>query len=347
MRKIQIAVCDADSSYGERLSMWISREKEDRFYVSCFSTPEALLKYGGKKDFDIVLLGRGFWNDERIGRMREDGAGKEALWLCLQDPLSLDKFPDWGEGIPVLEKYQPAPRMVREILSYYREGSKGQAEIFGKREVVGVYSPSHSIWQAPFSLTLAQELSRKEKTLYVSFQECAGFREWFSEDYQCDLMDAMYLCLANEDRVEDCIGSIAYTLDGVDYIPPADDGACLGEVSKEDYRKFVGLLGEKSGYEVVVLDFGMMVPGFFDLLGSCSRAYILSEDGELQGGPLSQFRQMLDSREIPDAEGKFRYLRLPAFAEKSRSGGSLMQQWSWGTVGDYTRSMMGVQGGED
>ncbi len=346
MKKISVAVCDADKAYGERLGAWLSLERKGRLAGASFSSPGLFLEGAREEKPDIVLLGPGFWGEEEV-REAKEAWGKGTLWLRLHDGLSKEKAPEWAKGLPAVEKYQPAPRLAREILAQFQEAGDARETFAARKEMIGVYSPGHSAWQTPFALTLAQALGRKERTLYVSFQECAGFCGWFGEEYQRDLLDVMYLCLENEGRAEECIGSAAYTMEGVDYIPPAEDGVCLGEISRQDYQRFVRLLAEKSGYDVVILDFGMMLPGFFGLLGECSKAYILTEGGELSDGPLQQFKRMAKRQGVEEAEGKLDYLMLPPLAEGAGCGETWMQRWAWGELGDYARRLTGVQSGTD
>lgn len=363
MKKISIAICDSGQSYGERLGEWISLEKKDRLTGCCFSSPESFLEYQKQQEPDIVLLGNGFCENSEIRKQlhvidetaceknimeESDDVGKKALWLYLHDPMGKENVPEIIRNLPTVEKYQPASKLVREIFSYYQNYRKAEQEtVTAQWEMIGVYSPGHSIWQTPFALTLAQTLGKKERVLYVNFKECAGFREWFHEEYQRDLLDVMYLCLTNEVNVADCISSAVYTMEGFDYVPPAEDGICLSEISRKDYKRFIRLLGEKSGYNVILLDFGMMLPGFFDLLGECSRVYIPKETGELHEGPQQQFCRIAERQGSFGITEKISYLTLPCLTPGICQGETWMHQWVWGALGDYTRRLLGVQSGTD
>lgn len=146
-----------------------------------------------------------------------------------------------------------------------------------------------------------------------------------------------------EGNISDCIKSAVYTLEGFDYIPPAGDGVCLGQISKQDYIRFFRLLIEKGGYDIVILDFGMMVPGFSEMMGMCSKAYILSDQTGLQEYSLQHFKEMVARQKNWELEQKLSYLSLPSGAVKNCQGEPKMQQWIWGELGDYVRELMGVQ----
>ncbi|MCI9531887.1 MAG: hypothetical protein HFH38_09085 [Lachnospiraceae bacterium] len=353
MKKIVIAVCDADQAYGERLAAWLSQENKERFFGCCFQEAGSFLEYRKVRRPDIVLLGEGFLGSPEVWEQvqGEAGGGLEGqqgtLWIRLYGQGEEGDLPGYKGSLPTLDKYQPVSQMVRDILSLYQAcGVKGEMAPF-RQELIGIYSPGHSIWQTPFALALAQVLGQQERVLYVSLKECAGFSQWFQEEYQKDLLDVMYLCLTGAGAVLDCIGSAAYQMEGFSYIPPAGDSVCLSEVQRQDYLRFVKILAEQSGYDVVILDFGMMVPGFFELLGECSKAYILTEAGELQEGPLHDFAQMAKRQGLPMLADKISYLTLPDMQPMPCQRGQWLQQWMWGSLGDCARRLMGVQGGTD
>lgn len=349
MSKILIAVCDRDGSYGERLGEWISLQRGERLQSVSFSSPECFLEYQNSKKQDIVLLGRGFNSHpkicEEILKGDKDGG---VLWIYLRDDDGGEPIPDCIRELASVEKYQSASGILRDIFSIYqKQGDRLLEETERGKEVIGIYSPQHSIWQTPFALTLAQTIAGKERVLYVNLQECAGFRGWFHEEYEKDLLDVMYLCLSNEVDVAHCVRSALYTIEGVDYIPPAEDGVCLGEICAQDYLKFVELLVQNSGYDVIVLDFGMMIPGFFKLLEACSIVYVATEPGELPEAPLQHFRQMVTRQEDTELRQKLSYLSLPSVHAENCPGTGKMQQWLWGTIGDFSRGLLGVARGTD
>ena len=347
MKKILIAVCDMDGSYGKKLGEWISLQRGERITSVSFSSPECFLEYHNCTKQDIVLLGRGFYDNPQIREEISVNAG-ETLWVYLHDGEDEVQVADSICRLPRVEKYQPAQGILREVFSHYQQCETCVPQgASGEKEIIGVYSPGHSIWQTPFSLTYAQALAQKEKVLYLNFQECAGFQDWFCEEYERDLLDVMYLCLSNEINVAHCVSGASYSMEGIDYIPPARDGVCLGEISSEDYVKFVRLLEKSSGYRIILLDFGMMVPGFFQMLSMCGKVYIVSETGELPKAPLLQFRQMAERQKDAQLEDKLEYLSLPSVNTGACPGTGKMQQWLWGTIGDFSRRLPGVSCGTD
>lgn len=356
MSKIIIAVCDTDGVYAERLGEWISLEHRGELQAMSFCSPECFLENFSIHRPDIILLDQGFLEHVRVRELlkqqkarderKKESWQEDTMWLYLHG----EELADTAHvlGLMAVEKYQPASQILREVFFYYQQwGGRTHAEDGVNKEIIGIYSPGHSIWQTPFALTFAHALTQREKVLYINFKECAGFEGWFQEKYERDLLDVMYLCLSNEVNIMDCVNSALYTLEGVHYIPPAEDGGCLSEVTAQDYIKFVQLLERKSSYDVILLDFGMMIPGFYQLLDLCSRVYITTEHGELHEGPLYQFQQMTERQTNIKSNHKLIYLDLPTINLEICAAADRMQQWLWGSLGDFSRGIAGVQGGTD
>lgn len=346
MRKIMIAVCDTDQAYAERLGEWISW-KVKRNSMEYPIPPWNVIRKGlTARTQTLYCWGNVFLNILKYRRncLKETKRrGRNGTWPSVD--VSLRR----GTGSPVRPRASgsgkiPAciPDSAEDILSLSKLGEKREQEPVAEREIIGIYSPGHSIWQTPFALTFAQALGQKEKVLYVNLKECAGFSGWFQEEYEKDLLDVMYLCLTNEVNVSECVNSALYTMEGIHYIPPAEDGGCLGEISSQDYLNFVRLLAGKSGYDVILLDFGMMIPGFYRILEECSRIYITTEPGEQQEAPLLQFQQMTARQENMKLEKKLVYLSLPAMHQEVCTGTARLQQWIWGVMGDFSRRLAGV-----
>ncbi len=358
MKKVFIAVCDTNGAYGEKLAEWVSLENEGSLQGISFSAPECFLEYFNTQKLDIVLLANGFLESAQMQeflQMKYNGKScfsessrEGTLWVYLHEEGGEAEIPLAAQKFPIVEKYQPASAILREVFSHYQKwNSWNEPKYSIRKEVLGVYSPGHSIWQTPFALTFAHVLGQREKVLYVNFNECAGFRGWFQEEYEKDLLDVMYLCLSNEVNVSHCVKSALYHMNGIHYIPPAEDGGCLGEISPEDYVKFVQLLAAKSSYDIIILDFGMMIPGFFKLLGECSHVYIPTEQGELQEGPLQQFQRMAKRQADTQLDQKLNFLSLPVVGMCDCLATCRLEQWLWGALGDFCRGIAGVQSGTD
>jgi hypothetical protein len=326
LKKINLAICEKQESYRNKLKEFFICKKGDKLQVTTFSDPKAFgLTEEEGLGFDVVLLGLGFEVPKKQ---------KGCLLLRLTEELQ-----DSREGIPILYKYQSGEDMLREIFARYQELGLEEPCLFGgKKEMIAVYSPCRSKMRTPFALTLARQLGEQQKLLYLNFDEWAGFGPWLGETYHRDLSDLLYLL--DQGTGKGLLESVVHTLNQVDYIPPMWDGQLLAQTGEESYEKLICFLEEQNAYESILLDFGIMVPGFFSLLHHCSRMYVIVEGGGLTKWQLSQFEEAL-FREGDGLEERMEKITFSSAEALALEGIGEPNQWLYGILGDKAREVRG------
>lgn len=337
MSRLSVAVCVEDRTYGEKLAAWLAEQGKEEVMAYYFSEEEGLQACCQKEPPDIILIGKNFagtpWVIEEAAKQE-----RKSLWIYLGENAE-----PWEEeiGIPVLEKNQPATAISREIFREYEKCRyKNYGMSYGKTEIIGWYTPGGSAWQTPLALTMAAVLGKKEKVLYLNLKECAGFSVWFQENYDRDVMDLIYLAGENKHNFREKVKSLVYVMEGFDYIPPALDSQLLSETSSREYEEFLRILETQTPYDVILLDMGSMLPGFFRILEKCSTVYVMAEQDMLGEGPQKQFREIIQRQENSELEQKVIWPKLPQMNRELWRPGCLMQQWLWGEPGNYVRELL-------
>lgn len=327
MKKVTVALCETQDTYRERLAEFLMHRRGGRFIVYTFSTQYVFREKQKENTFDLVLLGTGF---EKV----EQKEGEEGLYIRLAET------PDWPQEMgPTIFKYQSGEEILRCMFGYYLKLGRVSASINGgSKDVIGVYSPTHSRLRTPFALTMAELLSGEKRVLYVNLGEWAGFGGWFEEEYHRDLADLLYLISGYGSQVEGLLESVLHTVNRVDYIPPMADAQLLNEARAEDYQELLQLLVEKTGYEVILLDFGVMVPGFFSLLNQCSSIYGVVDQGALAQGQRRQFEISMTKSGMEHLAEKIIYVPFTTAQEQVVEREPVLQQWLYGELGDRARA---------
>lgn len=327
MKKVTVAICEVNDAYRERLTEYFIRKKAGQIQVSGFSTKKSYLQNKNKK-FDIVLWSRGF---EGI----EQQENKSELYIYMSTA------PQMEEAVkPVIFKYQSADEIMRSMFEYYLQLKKPDTYVSRKnKEIIGIYSPTRSRMQTPFALTLAQMLAGEKKILYVNFSEWAGFGNWLKEEYHRDLADLLYLISGYGNQLQGTLECVLHSINRIDYIPPISDGQLLYKIREEDYLALLHLLTEKTDYEVIFLDFGVMVPGFFSLLEQCTSIYSVIDQGELAKSQCRQFEISLMKAEMTHLAEKLEYVSFSPADVLRAEQEPVLQQWLCGVLGDKARTM--------
>ena len=331
-----IAICDEQETYRERLAEYFIRKKAKQAQIYTFSNQKLFLEKRREQNFDMVLRGKGF---ETLKGQEEP----ESLYISLCDT------PDSETAeCPAVFKYQSAEEIWRSMFYYYIELGKTNAYTYRRdKEIIGVYSPTQCRLRTPFALTLAQLLASEKQILYVNLAEWAGFEGWLQENYQRDLADLMYLISRHGVNLKGLLESVVHTTNRMDYIPPMKDAQLLCQVSEEDYLQLLELLVNITDYEVLLLDFGIMVPGFFSLLERCTGVYCVADQGILAKSQCMQFEEGIGKTGMPELAEKVRYVHFGLEDAQVLEQEPVMQQWLYGGLGDRVRAARYGQYGTD
>ncbi len=325
MKKLSIAICDEQETYRQRLSHYFIRKKGNYLQIFTFSNRRSFWESRGCHTFDIVLLGRGF-----LDLAENPKVGELAIRMVEERP---------GEtGEPTIFKYQSADTILREMYEYYLKMGKKDPYISRKRkQVVGVYSPSHSKLQTPFALSLAQLFSNEKKCLYVNLGEWNSVEEWFRQRDERDLGDLLYYLSCYGGNAGGVLESVVHSVDKLDYIPPMGDPQLLCQTEGREYVRMLRFLTERTDYDVIFLDFGVMVPGFYEMLENCNRIFLVQEQGELSRQICRRFQENLERHGRNEIIEKLQTVSFSADEEQRVEEETALHQWIYGKVGDRAR----------
>lgn len=334
MKKLTVAVCEKSDIYRERLAEFVIRKKGAQIQIATFSCQERFLTRENMIHFDVILWGKGF---ERICH-----AEPESLLIYLSETPEGE-----GKGRYIF-KYQSAENIVRTIFSYYLELEKPDHGVTRQeKEFIGVYSPTHSRMQTPFAMTLARLIGEEKKVLYLNFGEWAGFEPWMKEEYQRDLSDLLYLVSNRDNAIKGILDSVVHSMNRLDYIPPMRDASLLAQTDEEDYQNLLTFLAERTEYQVIVLDFGVMIPGFFRFLEQCSSIYGILDKGVLARWQWQQFEESIMRSGMEHLAEKIQEITFSAAETKTMEEEPVLQQWLYGILGDRAQAVRCMRYGTD
>lgn len=328
MKKVTVAVCDVQDTYRERLAEYLMHKRAGQLKVYAFSSRKQFFEEEQRTVFDIVLFGKAF---ENAGTQ----AKADSLWIYLSEE------PAWSEELePAVFKYQSAEEILRIAFEYYRKLEKTDDSVSHRqKEMIGFYSPTRSRMQTPFALTMAQMLAEDKRVLYVNMGEWAGLGAWLGQEYRRDLADLMYLLSGCGNQVQGLLESVVHSVNRMDYIPPMADAQLLCQAGQEDYQALLTLLIEKTDYEVILLDFGVMIPGFFRLLDQCSRIYGILDQGALAMGQRRQFEEGMIRCGAEQLAEKMEYISFSMEDMQVIEEEPSLSRWLYGVLGDRARTV--------
>ncbi len=290
MKAKQFAICDSDIGYLRMLQAYLQKKGLADFEILIFDGVSKALEVSQQKPFAILLIGEGIYDDSvtqisasKIYILQEDGARGIT-------------------GYSTVAKYQSVESLITQVLEEFTlDDSCVSAGRRGKNRtaLISFYSPDRHRGQSMAALGAAQVLADEgHQVLYLNLMPFTGFEELLQTSYEADVTDFMYFVLNHSEKLLYKLDSLKRCIHGVDYLPPALDYADLLHIEKRDWETAMNLLLYSSDYTYIVADLSETCQGFYDLLESSDRIYLLTDKSNLHSqSMLKHFRRLLQTKE--------------------------------------------------
>lgn len=329
MKKVVAAICDEEELYCSQLLGYLQENKKETLEVAVYSKKENLKEDLKKGEIKIAL-------------MTEDFFCPEILEINGVTFVVFSEGAVSGEcsSYPYIFKYQKIERVLRELLTLAGECLLDVQvhSLHGKnRRVTAFYSPHQDAVQMYLTMGYARFLAGTKRVLYLNLMECAGFEGLFGEEYKENIGDFLFYLRQKEKNLKIHFESMLYQFGNVDYIPPVFFGEILQEAESRDYLALLDWVVQETEYEDIILDFGGMVPGFFEMLEKCSKIYCLTREDYGAKSRLQQFLQCVEQYGEAALLERVKVLPIAVQCVISQGTGNLMQELEWGELGDYIR----------
>ena len=328
MDKKILAIFDSEENYAYRLMDFIGEKTNLPFEVYVFTEDEKFYSCTRIKDIECLLISESAYNRD-----------VEALKIPHIIILS-ESGKNLNKALRHISKYQSSENILHEIMEYYTDQSETIPSTFRtdlrKMQVIGIYTPIKRCLQTTFSLTFGQMLARNHKTLYLNFETYSGFSKMLSRSFHSDISDLMYYFECAREKLSYRIESIVETVNGLDFIPPAQLYQNLAGIRGEQWIDLFHEMERATEYEFLILDLTEGVLDRWDVLRSCDRVYTISRDDSLAKAKIEQYEKALENMNYGDVSAKTVKWKLPIFKELP----ARFEELTYGDLAAYVKSQV-------
>lgn len=326
MKKI-LALCDQEVLYVKQMMEFLQGREELPFTVYAYTEPETLVEFAKSKEIDMLVVSESSYTSEV-----EELSVRQTILLNESGKVK------W-ENIRNVDKYQQAKKVYQDIMDCYLEQDQTvETSLLADVEtkLIGFYSPVGRCLQTSFALTLGQMLARQYRTLYISFEQYAGWNGLLSREEGADLSDL--LCFAEEggERFRYRLRLTEQKLGGLFYIPPAFEGQNLVYVTAAHWAMLLDRIAAEGGYDFVLMDLGEGIQGVYELLRRCNRIFTIEKEDGMAAGKILQYEQLLQMQNFEDVLEKTSRQKFPLFCRMPVQ----IEQFTKGDLAEYVRRIM-------
>ncbi len=300
-----LAVLDTDSIYCERLTEYLRNHLKLSFEIQAFTKPDCFEEYIRSNEVSLLVVTESCSIPKSCRNV-----------IVLDEDEGHIPDSDGERNIRHISKYVPASTIVEKILEYCTDQTEGFAGLSVKQKaedcrVLGFFTPISRCGQTAFALKMGEILSRKARTIYLSFESFSALSGMFPEESQEDITDLLYYADCERDKFCLYLEKIRKNKNGLDIIAPAKTAMQIKEISYEKVKELITLLTKQAGYEYIILDLKEYPDGFFEILNMCDVVYTVSRNNSSDHYRIGKYNQVLSENAYADIIAKTIKCSLP------------------------------------
>lgn len=309
MKQKVFAICDIEEAYAFRLTEYMLEKVRLPYTLHLFTKVEELQNFIQQQKIGILLIA-----ENALQLLREENIKQQAEEIFVLQENDTPK----REDLCYISKFQSPEKIVEALTDSMAESMDwnfGDVAENTAVKLIGLYSPIKRCLQTSFALTLGQILAREHRTLYFNFENYSGFGQMLKREFAMDMMDLMYYFRCAKDKLPLRLPSVVQNINGLDYIPPIQSLAGMGEVSGSQWLELCMHIAGIGQYEYIIMDLDDGMEGLFDLLRHCYRIYTITRDDSFAVAKINQYEQILKFNELEEIADKTVKCRFPVFRE--------------------------------
>ena len=323
-----LVLCDKEEEYAHHMSEYLKAQKEVPWKIHTYTDAESLKEFALSTPIELLVVAESIYTED----MKNLSSAKVIL-------LNESGVIRW-DNIRNVNKYQRAENVYKEILSEYMEVTPKVLPRLSEEShtrLIGFFTPVHRSLQTTFALTMGQMLAGKYKTLYLSFEFCAGNGELLSDVRTKDLADLVYFLNTDKERFLLRMQTIIMKKGQMDYVPPARAGFMLPCIRTEEWLELLGQIIQSGEYDYVILDLSESIQGLLEILRMCYKIFTLLGDDRFARGKLAQYERLLALSEYEDVLSKTSRYKPSRFRKIPEE----IELLTKSDIADYVRRIVG------
>lgn len=204
---------------------------------------------------------------------------------------------------------------------------------------IGVFSLTREEFQIPFVALLAKLYGEEKKVLVLDLQNHSGLTRPDADIPYMGLEDLLSIAMLgsySKGRILDCIEHES----NWDFVNPVKNTNCLMEGTIEHYKFILDILEKELGYQRIVINFGAMYQGWFEMMERCHSFYLLSGKEEWGTWRENAFFQELERGKKCDLLQNIEKIEIPTVSTIERTWRAIADKWYWSSFGEKIRQII-------
>jgi hypothetical protein len=323
MSGLNLALCDADETYCQRLYGYLKQNLNLSFDIYSFTDPEDLKNFAKEQVVNLLIISEDLHYE--LAQYLKSMLLKNIIVLdegmsessCVCEPSF-----DPEMNIRHVSKYQSAAGLLGELVDFCAEtpdtftGLCTQAKV-ANSNIIGFFSPVSKCGQTTMAIRCAERLSRQGSVIFLSFESFSSLPQMLGVEAIQDITDLVYYAECEKSKFGLYLEKIKQSVGGVDYLMPAGTAAQVREIGSEKVKELLGLLSKEGGYDYIVMDLTEHPDGFFEILSMCNKIFTITKNSPGDLARISQYEAIVRELGLSKIEAATVKCQLPDLRDKA------------------------------
>lgn len=318
-------IYDSESRYAEKLGGYLNMSEQFPFTTKVSTTEKELVDISERNPPKLLLLA-----ESRIEIIKRIDC-KDVI--ILSDTKSGEY-----EGKKYIGRYQSGDKIIKDILGFIADSQTigSIAKRKTSMKVISLFSPVKRSLSTTMGLAMGQILSKRSKTLYISFECFSGLNKMLDCEFPRNIGDLLYFMNSHETGFDSAIASIVEKKEGLDILAAFDNQMDLINVTSNVWIELLERIEKETDYEYVFLDLSEAVQGLFEILNMSDKVITAVDNDEVALFKLKQYEECLKIAGYEDVMAKTKKCNVP---HQHRRNGEICYL-GFGELGDYVKNVL-------
>lgn len=284
---IRVLYCTEDLIYANRLAAYFDRIYGEKMEMNIVSSMFALQDYLQKNTVDVVLYGDEFGEVLPVAGRRVDYA-----WAVMGEEVYENQSDN------VIDKYQSAEQICKEILNIYAEGDKVRKfpdvrSVDEERKVFAFVSASGGVGTSAVARAFARRCAAFEKVLYLNM----GVFHFNEEETDGNGLEDILVALKSRRNILPIklVSAVTPLKDRVFTYGVSRNSIDLMELNPEDINNLLRSIGSLKEYKKLIIDMGSGIsPKEIEMLKMADTIVYVTDESEIAVKKYKRFTLTLD-----------------------------------------------------
>ena len=287
-----LVICDPDKLYCGRLGVFLENALSIPFDIFGFSDISALRDFKEREEA-LLIISESLFDEKLIKGFKnilvlDEGDGKLA-----EDQTVYGDF----VNIKRTGKYQSREKLTESVLNMCLEmphiSSGGiRSTAAQTAQLIAFYTPDKITDRNSVSSRFAEEISVKDRLLYICNDPFCIFEGEEIEAFEDNLSDLMYFAECEDERFPLYLEKAAKRKGDIAYIPAA--GGQIRDAVADDYLRLIRKIEGTGSYDVILIDIEESFKGLVEFLKICDAVIVLNSQKGDESARIACFRRELE-----------------------------------------------------